>query len=92
MKIIYLNLVGVVISYLVEIEVPARKMQCLTEIFDPNEPISIQMQIFEFKEHSPPLVYLSILNTNKNLLAYQKVSQEESLTKMTFNNGENEEL
>lgn len=67
-------------------------MQCLTEIFEPNEPISIQMQIFEFKKHLPPMVYLSILNNSKKLLGYHKISQEESLTKMVFNNKEDEEL
>jgi len=38
------------------------------------------------------MVYLSILNNSKKLLGYHKISQEESLTKMVFNNKEDEEL
>lgn len=50
------------------------------------------MQIFEFKHHSPPQVFLSVINNKGMVLGFKKLSEEEKKSVMAFNNADDEEL
>lgn len=79
-------------QFLLEVEVQPQGSQCLCELFEPHEPISIQMQVFEFQQYLDPKVSLSVTDGRGKMLAHKMVEAVGEKAVMVFNNEEGQEL
>ena len=91
-RLITLSLILTLTSaYILELEVPGRKKQCVSEIFKKNEPISLRGTVIAANTAEFSM-YLTIETLGHKLLAHKKYEPTGTSTVLTYNNEEDQQL
>ena len=84
-------LISLSYSYIIEIEVPSRKKQCISEIFKQNEPISLRGTMIK-ADTAEFSAYLTIETIGHKLLTHKKIETDSPSTVLSFNNDVDQQL